>query len=159
VQPRARVQRDDQPTHRDVRERERRRVALGRVRDDGRERTDREHPAERQDAVDDVVRVEAVGVEGEPDPRPPDRHEEPAEHEEAVEREVVRQRRAELGDRHDEDEVEEELEPGRVSRVVVLERADSGRDEEPRARVVRHPGTVSGLDAAAAMCYMSRGSG
>ena len=64
-----------------------------------------------------VVRVEAVGVERVADPGPPDRDEEPREDQEAVEARILGEPVGELGDRDDEDEVEEELEPGRVPLV------------------------------------------
>jgi hypothetical protein len=44
----------------------------------------------------------------------------------------VGERQADLGDRRDEDEVEEELEPGRPAIVVKLEQAQARRLEETR---------------------------
>src|SRR6266542_6968802 len=90
------------------------RSPLERRRDRGREGGDPEHAQQRQRPVDEVVRVEARRIEREPRPRPHDRDEQSEESEEARTGRLVRESCTELGDRNDEDEVEEELEPGRV---------------------------------------------
>ena len=76
-----------------------------------------------------VVRVEAVGVERVADPGPPDGDEEPGEDEEAAQARILGEPVRKLGDRNDEDEVEEELEPGRVPLVlgVLLQRPEARR--------------------------------
>ena len=128
VPARANVQQDDDDPDAGVRQCEAVAVALERGRDGRRKRRDAEHPEEREDPVDDVVRVEAGRIEREPGPRPDDRHEEAEVDQEAAGGDVVREARPELGDRDDEHEVEEELEPGRVTLLVAL----GGRGPEPR---------------------------
>ena len=65
-----------------------------------------------------IVRVEAVHVERVADPGPPDGDEEPGEDEEAMDARVFGETVGQLGDRDNEDEIEEELEPGRVALVL-----------------------------------------
>ena len=128
VPPGARVQDDNHRADARVRQREARRGAVERVGDHRGEDGHGEHAGNHQDPVRRIVRVEAVGVERVADPRPPDGDEQPCEDEEAVDARVLAQPVGKLGDRDDEDEIEEELEPGRVALVpVVLERAEPRR--------------------------------
>jgi hypothetical protein len=100
-----------------------------------RQRGHAEHRGEHRHAEDRVVGVEAIGVDGEADPHPPDGHEQARAAQRAGERRVVVQQRAELGDRDDEDQVEEQLRPRRVALGVgVLERAQPRSDEQAAYR-------------------------
>ena len=83
--------------------------------------------------MDLIVSVEAVGVEGHPDPRPPNRHEERGEPADTPPRHVVGQRVGQLGDDDDEYEVVEQLQPRRVARTRLrLRRPQAGRAKEAR---------------------------
>ena len=126
----ANVEHDQDQAHGDVREDERVLAAVQRVRHRARQAGDGEHPEQRQQPVDEVVGVEASRVERETRPGPADRQE---QHEVAPEPgcgRVGAESRRDLGDGGDEDEVEEELEPGRAAVLVGLERAESRRLEE-----------------------------
>ena len=114
-------------------------LAVERLGDHGGEDRHREHPQDHEDAVRRVVGVEAVGVERVADPGPPDGDEQPGEDQEAAEARILGEPVGELRDRDDEDEVEEELEPGRVPLVlaVLLQRAKTRRVVPPGGG--RHP--------------------
>jgi hypothetical protein len=99
------------------------------------QRGDREHPQQREEPVDEVVRVKARGVEGEARPRPADRNEEGEKPPEAGSRGVGAQSERDLGDGADEDEIEEELEPRRVALALGFERPQARRLEQTRERV------------------------
>jgi hypothetical protein len=100
-----------------------------------RQRRDAQHRREHRHAEDRVVGVEAIRVDREADPRPPHGHEQPCAAQGAGQRRVVVQQRAKLGDRHDEDEIEEQLGPRRVALGIgVLERAQPRRDEQASYR-------------------------
>jgi hypothetical protein len=73
------------------------------------------HLQECQRPLHAVVRVEARNVHREAVPGPPDGQQEKGIAQQAVERVVGGQRRADLGNRGHEDQVEEELEPGHPS--------------------------------------------
>jgi hypothetical protein len=103
-----------------------------RVGDGARQGGDREHAEQDEKPVEEVVGVEARGVEGEAGPRPADRDEEREVAPEAGCRRVVAQGQGDLRDRADEDEVEEELEPGRAAVLVTLSRAQPRRLQETR---------------------------
>src|SRR4029453_3012343 len=81
----------------------------------------RQHPGQDQDPVQEVVGVEAVGVDGVADPGPPDGHEQAGRAQEVGQAAVVLQGVDELGDRDDEHQVEEELEPAGVPFPLVVE--------------------------------------
>jgi hypothetical protein len=66
-------------------------------------RSDCEHARDHEDPMRRVVRVEAVRVEGVPDPRPPDGDEEAGEDEEPADTRVLREPVRELRDGDDED--------------------------------------------------------
>ena len=129
VPPGARVQGDDDPADGRVGERKADGLPVERLWDHGGEHRHQEHAHEHEHPVRRVVRVEAVGVERVADPGPPDGDEETGEDQEAVDARILGQPVRELRDRDDEDEVEEELEPGRVPlvAVVVLNRAQPRR--------------------------------
>ena len=119
VPPRPLVEHEQDHAGAEVREREAGRAAVEDGTDRRREHGDEEHREQREQPVGQVVCVEAVRIEGEAHPQPPDRHEERDEAEEAREGRVRRERVRELADRGDEDEVEEELEPCRPPVVDV----------------------------------------
>ena len=129
--PRAFVEAEEDQPHGGVGEDEARRVAgRGEVDVDGQRRHG-EHRRQHRHAEDGVVGVEAVGVDGEADPRPPHGHEQSRAAQGARQRRVVMQQVAELGDRDDEHEVEEQFRPRRVPLGVgVLKRAQPRRDEQ-----------------------------
>src|SRR5207342_1291265 len=90
------------------------------VRDGAREPGDREHSEQRQKPVDEVVGVEAGRVEREARPGPDDREKEREVAREPRGRGIRAEGRRNLGDRGDEDEIEEQLEPGRTTLFVDL---------------------------------------
>jgi hypothetical protein len=97
------------------------------------EHRDRKHGEQDEQAVREVVRVEPVRVEREPGPGPDDGDEERDVLQESVERGLARQVLPQLGHRHNEDEVEKELEPRRVALLeALLDRPQPGRIEEAR---------------------------
>ena len=96
--------------------------AVHRLADVHRDRRDCQHRARLSEAEDQVVRVEAVGVERVENPRPYDHHEQSREAREPGSRGFARQRAPELADRSDEHKVEEQLEPGCVALLVRLSR-------------------------------------
>ncbi len=112
-----------------------RRAAVERVGCRRGERRHGEHLGEHGDAEDEVVGVEAIGIEGEADPRPPDGHEQERELQEAKSAVVDLQLVRDLADRDDEDQVDEQLEPARTALLVgVLDRSQPRRLEEARER-------------------------
>ena len=131
VSPGPRVERDQDEPNGHVGEHEGCPPAAERVADVHGESRDGEHAEERPEPVDDVVRVEAVGVEREPHPCPPDRDEESEEVGKATAGRVGRQLLTELRDRNDEDQVEEELEPGGTALGVVLVQRPKPRRRDP----------------------------
>jgi hypothetical protein len=94
-----------------------------RIRDGARHAGDGEHAEQRQQPVDEVIGVEPRCVEGEAGPGPADRQEEDEEASEACGGRIGAERRRDLGDRCDEDEVEKQLKPGRAAVFLCLERA------------------------------------
>ena len=134
VSARARVQGEQHEPDADVRDRKSDRRALEDARHRRRQDRDAEHGEQRQQPVHEVVRVEAVRVEGEARPRPPDGDEDGHELEEACGSRLGGKRVRELPDRRDEDKVEEELEPRRppVLGVGAHDRPEPGRLEQAR---------------------------
>jgi hypothetical protein len=130
VADRARIEQEEHDADADVGDGEGGRAARESLGDVGRQGSDREHGEEGEQAVDEIVGVEAVPVEREPRPRPPHGDEEGEKAEESTQGEVVAQRRPQLGDRDHEDEVEEKLEPRRLAVLLVLERPQPRRLEE-----------------------------
>jgi hypothetical protein len=98
-------------------------AAVKRMGDGAGQAGDREHPEQGQQAVDEVVGVEPCCVERETGPGPEDREEEEEKAAEAGRGRIRAQRRAGLGDRGDEDEVEKQLEPRRAAVYIELQRA------------------------------------
>jgi hypothetical protein len=79
-----------------------------------------EHHRRGGQAVDEVVGVEARGVDRVPYPRPPHGHEQPGEEQDASERVVVVQAAAQGGHGHHEDQIVEELYPGGVAQLTTF---------------------------------------
>jgi hypothetical protein len=127
VADRPRIEGEQHQADEHVREHEAPSGTRERRRQGRRERRHAEHRREDDEAVRQVVRVEAVGVEGEAHPGPPHGDEERKEAEEASRGDVEPQLAPELSDRDDEDEIEEELEPGGAPRLVVAERPQARR--------------------------------
>jgi hypothetical protein len=134
VSRRAGVERQQHDTHRDVRDRKACSCAGEDARDRRGEHGDREHREEHQQPVDDVVGVEAIGIEREAHPGPPDGDEQAEELEEVFRRGVRAERVRQLPDGGDEHEVEEQLEPGRAAHLVhpATAGAQARRLEQPR---------------------------
>ena len=131
--PGASVQEDDDRADARVGQGEGGGLAVEGVRNHRGEHRDPEHAGDHQDPVQGIVGVEAVGVERVADPGPPHRDEQPREDEEAVDARIRGEPVRQLRDCDDEDEVEEELEPGRVPLVpVVLSVRSRGRVVPPR---------------------------
>jgi hypothetical protein len=86
---------------------------------------------EVRDSEGEVVAVEAVGVSHEPLPGDVDGDEEPREAEEAGRRVILHELVGKPGYRNDEDEVEEELEPGRTALVHLVRGCSQSRRHEP----------------------------
>jgi hypothetical protein len=122
-------------------ERELRRQALRCVAGAGGQAGDGQHGRELGQPVDDVVGIEAVGVEGEAGPRPPHAGEQSSKHQSTVEGQVVTQSDRELGDDQDEGEIKEQLEPGRRALLarVGLAVLQPGRPDQIRPRHHRRP--------------------
>jgi hypothetical protein len=114
-------------------------VAGEQLRDLHRDTGDAERRRGLDQAVDDVVGVEAVGVDGEPGPGPGDRHEDAEEPREDLHRGVLRERRRQLDEGSREDEVEVELEPGGVALLLALGDSQPGRLEAERPRADHAP--------------------
>ena len=114
-----RVEREQNDARADVCEWKPERCTAKDAGDGGGKNGNREHSEQRQEAVGQVVGVEAVGVEGESHPDPPHGNEEPEELEEANGRRLGAERIRELADGGDEHQVEEQLEP-RCAAIVVL---------------------------------------
>jgi hypothetical protein len=101
---------------------------------------DREHPGQHQDPMQQVVGVEAVGVHRVAGPCPPDGDEQAGRAQEVTQGAVLLQRVDDLGDRDDEHQVEEQLEPGGAPLALVgLQRAQLWRPEPPLPLRRRHP--------------------
>lgn len=130
------VEHEQDQAHRDVRENEGILAAVQHVRHGARQRRDGEHPEQREEPVDQVVRVETGRVEGEAGPGPADGQEQREETSEARRGWVGAEGRNDLGDGGDEDQVEEQLEPGRAAVLVGFERAEPRRLEK-RARLAK----------------------
>ena len=133
VQPRAEPQDHQDEGVRRVGEREPGRAVPRDVPDEHGHHRDGEHLPEREDADAHVVgRVEVV-VQGAVQPRGPDRIEEEDEPADPRPRRVRGQATGELGDDHDEDQVEEELEEGHapVGRPILV---PAGRLPQPPER-------------------------
>ena len=130
VADRARIEDEQHNTDEDVREDEPPRGAGEGVGQGRREGGHAEHRREDQEPVGHVVRVEAVRVEGEAHPRPPDGDGEREEAQEAVRGDVVAQLLPELRDGDDEHQVEEELEPRGVAGLVLAEGPEPRRFAE-----------------------------
>ena len=143
VQPRAEPQDHQDEGVRRVGEREPGRAVPRDVPDEHGHDRDGEHLAEREDADAHVVgRVEVV-VQGAVQPRGPDRVEEEDEPADPRPRRVRGQATGELGDDHDEDQVEEELEEGHapVGRPILV---PAGRLPQPPERGrLRHGSNVA----------------
>jgi hypothetical protein len=93
-----------------------------------------------------------------PDPGPPHRDEEAREDQEAAEARILGKPVRELGNRDDEDEVEEELQPGRMAFVVVvLEGPQPGRVVPARGHARKHAAHrhPAALDLASLVCYIA----
>ena len=129
VRPRAQVERDEQRAQRHVGDDEAGVVAAGGdVGDLHGQRGDGQHRGEHHRAEEDVVAVEAIGVEGEALPGDEHGQEEPREDCESAEAVVAHELLGELGDRDHEDQVEEQLEP----RCVALAALAGGRRAQCR---------------------------
>jgi hypothetical protein len=139
VGPRAQIERHEQRAQGRVGDDEAGVVAArGDVGDLHGQSGDGQHRGEHHRAEEDVVAVEAIGVEREPLPGDEDRQEEPGEDGEAAEAVVPGELLGQLRDGHNEDEVEEELEPGRVALVVpAVARRAQRRRAQPRPRAGR----------------------
>ena len=74
------------------------RPGRGGLGDAGRQPGHGQHRGQLGQPIDEVVGVEAVGVEGEAGPRPPHAGEQPSEHQDAVGGEVVAEPDGQLGD-------------------------------------------------------------
>jgi hypothetical protein len=116
--PGARIERREQCEEGGIRDHERRRVAVRRARHADGDRADAGHRREQREAVGRVVGVERARVPGEAPPDPPDGHEQPGEDREPGQRVIVVQLIGERGDRGDQHEVEEELEPARLALLL-----------------------------------------
>jgi hypothetical protein len=140
VEARAEVEGDEQRAHDRVRGGEARGAAVScdDVVDVDRERRDREHRARFREAEDQVVGVEPVRVEREAGPRPPDRHEQADEAREHGSARVAGEGGRELRDRRHENEVEVELEPGRVALLARIGGRAQARRLEPECRRASH---------------------
>jgi hypothetical protein len=137
--PSARVEDQDDRAQRDVRKREAGRVpSIGDVSDLDGHRRDREHPREVGEAHSQIVGVVARRIRHVSLPRDEDGKEERGEADEAERGMVGDEHARELGDRHDEDEVEEELEPARMSLALGRERPEARRLEPRRSFVEQH---------------------
>ena len=120
------VHQDQHDAGRGIRQREGRRGPGGSARDRGCQQGDRHDLAHRQEPVDQVVGVVAVGVEGEAGPQPPQGNEVAEVRGESGPRRVFDQPDAEDGDGNDEDEVVEELEPGGRAIAALFGGAEAG---------------------------------
>jgi hypothetical protein len=99
-----------------------------------RQRDRGQHPVQHQQPVGEVVGVEAVGVRGEGDPDEPHRDEQDGVAQEGLRGRVVGDQVRQPGDRDHEDEVEEQLQPRRVTLAPrLLDRAQSRRLHPRRA--------------------------
>ena len=134
--PGAPVQQQHDRPQDDVRDGERSTVAaVCDVPDQHRHRRDREHRAEVREPEAEIVRVESRRVRHVALPRDPDRDEQRGEAQEAtggvIRDEVLRQ----LGDRDHEHQVEEQLEPTRVTFALVGQSSQARRLEPVDLRV------------------------
>ena len=130
--PGAGVERQHQAPDADVGENERRRVApLGDITDQHGHRGNPQHGAEERQPEGQVVRVEPVRVRHEPLPGHEHRDEEAGEAKESGKRMIDDELVSQLRDRHHEDEVEKEFEPGRVPAVDLVGTRPKLRRPEP----------------------------
>ena len=134
VTARPRIERNQDEPYTDIRDREAGLRSVEDLRNRRGEHGHAEHCQQQQQTVGQIVRVEPVRVEREAHPRPPDGDEDPEELEEAARSRGRAERVRELADRCDEDQVEEELEPGRATVFFggAAERAQARRLEQPR---------------------------
>jgi hypothetical protein len=109
-----------QRLHRDVGDGEDDGSALERLRDRRRQHEAAEHQQEQDDADQRPIRVEPVRRPGGVDPRPPHRDHQQTGLDRAERRQMVQQAVRELGDREDEDEIEEQLDEGHAMMVVTV---------------------------------------
>jgi hypothetical protein len=114
-----------------------------------------EHGEQRQQPIDEIVGVEAGRIEREPDPGPPDREEEEEEAPEAGRSRIGAQRRGDLGDRGDENEVEKQLQPGRPAVHLKVERAKPRRIEKTSKPAQGPPALLSSRTASSAHAHLS----
>ena len=90
-------------------------LAPGDIADQDRHGGDGEHGGEKRQPEGEIVGIEAIGVGHEALPGDEHRDEQPGEAKKSEERVIDDELMRELGDRHHEDHVEEELEPGCVA--------------------------------------------
>jgi hypothetical protein len=114
-------------------ERELGRQAAARFGGDGSKSDNGQHGGEFGQPVDNVVGVEAVGIDGEAGPRPPDAGEQPGEDQHAVQGQVGAQGNREFRYDEDEGEVKEQLQPTGVALLACLGVAvlESGWVDQP----------------------------
>ena len=92
-------------------ERELGRQAAGRFGGAGSKSDNGQHGGEFAQPVDNVVGVEAVGIDGETGPRPPHAGEQPGEDQDAVQGQGAAQLNREFRHDQDEGEIKEQLQP------------------------------------------------
>jgi hypothetical protein len=129
--PRAGIQRDDVGAKQRVGDDIAVAPTLERRRDRGREPGYQQHRGEQHEAEQALVGVEQVADVRVRRPRPGDGHEQPDERGRARERQMLVQPAGQLRDGDDEDQIEEQLGPGRVALGALLRRLLQAQDRYP----------------------------